>query len=367
MKTVIKALLFGLIISGGLHAQTIIQDTLIYNTTYDDTFNLKPYEVALCVFKIPADGIIKGFNVPIAAIDGDSSHIWVEIWSLNYPLDSTGTVYDSNYVDENGWLGYYPWFSNDTIIPTYIHFPPMTDDWNAFGDTGICTGEELVPNTQDPLNARRWWGDFVDYSIHSPGDHWGDVGEGGYPSVLKDEYVAIFLNHHPLLGVYEDTTPVVAFQSNNTPDINNPYPLLVFSPSCRGISGEGGWHIRSAVLNVELVIEYETVSTEAEPELPVSFALMPNYPNPFNPRTSIQISLKDMSTVDLVIYNLLGEEIIRLADSELLPAGSHNFIWKGLNRDGKRVAGGIYFYTTRIRNMSGNDVMKQTRKMIMLE
>lgn len=114
--------------------------------------------------------------------------------------------------------------------------------------------------------------------------------------------------------------------------------------------------------------EFGTVSIDDNPEfINTKFSLYNNYPNPFNPQTSILISLKKMSTVDLVIYNLLGEEIIRLADSELRPPGYHNFIWRGLNRDGIRVASGIYFYTIRIRDMSGNYVMKQTKKMVMLE
>lgn len=116
------------------------------------------------------------------------------------------------------------------------------------------------------------------------------------------------------------------------------------------------------------VFEFGTVSIADNPlSTSSNFSLHNNYPNPFNPQTSILISLKDMSTVDLVIYNLLGKEIIRLAESELRPAGYHNFIWRGLNRNGKRVASGVYFYTIRIKDISGNYVMKQTKKMIMLE
>ncbi|MDP6727271.1 MAG: FlgD immunoglobulin-like domain containing protein, partial [Candidatus Marinimicrobia bacterium] len=89
--------------------------------------------------------------------------------------------------------------------------------------------------------------------------------------------------------------------------------------------------------------------------------------NPFNPQTSILITLEDVASVDLIVYNLLGEEVIRISDSELYPAGYHNFIWKGLNQDGKRVASGVYFYMTRIRNMSGKTILNQTNKMIMVK
>jgi hypothetical protein len=100
---------------------------------------------------------------------------------------------------------------------------------------------------------------------------------------------------------------------------------------------------------------------------PDRFSISQNYPNPFNPQTSILITLEDVASVDLIVYNLLGEEVIRISDSELYPAGYHNFIWKGLNQDGKRVASGVYFYMTRIRNMSGKTILNQTNKMIMVK
>ncbi len=100
---------------------------------------------------------------------------------------------------------------------------------------------------------------------------------------------------------------------------------------------------------------------------PDRFSISQNYPNPFNPQTSILITLEDIASIDLIVYNLLGEEVIRISDSELYPAGYHNFIWKGLNRDGKRVASGVYFYMTQIRDMSGKMILNQTNKMIMVK
>ena len=63
---------------------------------------------------------------------------------------------------------------------------------------------------------------------------------------------------------------------------------------------------------------------------PDAFVLSQNYPNPFNPQTSIMISLEEDARVDMVIYSLLGEEVVRLASNEFRPAGYYNFIWNGL-------------------------------------
>ncbi|NOZ04717.1 MAG: hypothetical protein GXO92_09005, partial [FCB group bacterium] len=100
---------------------------------------------------------------------------------------------------------------------------------------------------------------------------------------------------------------------------------------------------------------------------PDRYSLSQNYPNPFNPQTSILITLEDAARVDLVVYNLLGQEVYRLADHEYRPAGYHNFIWKGLNQNGERVASGVYFYAARITGLDGKMILKQTRKMVFVK
>ncbi len=100
---------------------------------------------------------------------------------------------------------------------------------------------------------------------------------------------------------------------------------------------------------------------------PDKYSISQNYPNPFNPQTSILITLEDIAIVDLIVYNILGKEVTRILDNELRPAGYHNMIWKGLNRDGKRVASGVYFYTTRIKDVSGKMILNKTKKMIMVK
>jgi hypothetical protein len=100
---------------------------------------------------------------------------------------------------------------------------------------------------------------------------------------------------------------------------------------------------------------------------PDAFTLAQNYPNPFNPQTSIMSSLEEDAQVDLIIYNLLGEEITRLAANERRPAGYYNFIWNGRNEMGTKVSTGVYFYHALIRNEQGKVVLNKTRKMIFLK
>ena len=100
---------------------------------------------------------------------------------------------------------------------------------------------------------------------------------------------------------------------------------------------------------------------------PDAFTLSQNYPNPFNPQTSIMISLEEDAQLNLIIYNLLGEEVTHLAMNEHRPAGYYTFIWNGTNAMGSKVSTGVYFYHAMIRDAQGKVVLNKTRKMIFLK
>ena len=68
-----------------------------------------------------------------------------------------------------------------------------------------------------------------------------------------------------------------------------------------------------------------------------------NYPNPFNPTTTISYHLAEAVAVRLTIFNALGQQVRVLAD-ETQDAGPHILEWNGLDMAGQAAAGGIYFY-----------------------
>lgn len=61
-------------------------------------------------------------------------------------------------------------------------------------------------------------------------------------------------------------------------------------------------------------------------EIPQSFALLPNYPNPFNPETTIRFDLPTPTVVEVLAYNLTGQRVETLV-REPMPAGSHSVVW----------------------------------------
>jgi hypothetical protein len=88
---------------------------------------------------------------------------------------------------------------------------------------------------------------------------------------------------------------------------------------------------------------------------PTEFKLYQNYPNPFNPTTRINYSLPKAGKVELFVYNLLGQKLVELVNSEK-PAGHHT-----INFDASNLSSGVYFYSLQ----AGQFI--NVKKMILLE
>ncbi len=76
---------------------------------------------------------------------------------------------------------------------------------------------------------------------------------------------------------------------------------------------------------------------------PTEFALFQNFPNPFNPETTIKYNLAEGSDVHLQIYNILGQ-VVRTMVAERQSAGRYQVKWSGTDDRGMPVSSGIYFY-----------------------
>jgi len=87
-----------------------------------------------------------------------------------------------------------------------------------------------------------------------------------------------------------------------------------------------------------------TTGIKYESLLNNDFRLIGNYPNPFNPSTTIVFTLPKTEKIVISIYNVLGEEIIKLADREFI-SGKNEVAWYGTDQKGSAAESGIYFYT----------------------
>ena len=95
--------------------------------------------------------------------------------------------------------------------------------------------------------------------------------------------------------------------------------------------------------------------------VPAQFELLQNFPNPFNPETSIRFNLPEASRVSILIYDLLGRKVRSLIDSEQKGAGYFTTQWNGLDDFGGQVATGVYIYQFKTNSKS------ISRKMILMK
>ena len=100
----------------------------------------------------------------------------------------------------------------------------------------------------------------------------------------------------------------------------------------------------------------------AKPSNPLITELYPNYPNPFNPITTLHFSLREAAKVSLVIYDGKGKVVRTLLRAEKpMAAGKYRLIWDAKNESGMGVPSGQYFY--RFTSPHYN----KTRKMILVK
>ena len=87
---------------------------------------------------------------------------------------------------------------------------------------------------------------------------------------------------------------------------------------------------------------------------PAEFSLHGNYPNPFNPVTTLRYSLSNRANVTVSVYNLMGQQIIDLVN-RYHDAGFHQVVWSGKDNVGNTVPSGVYFYrvTTKDESLTG--------------
>jgi len=131
-----------------------------------------------------------------------------------------------------------------------------------------------------------------------------------------------------------DSVNVIRFE-NNKALLNNEMPE---------------WGVRNLRMSSSII-----AISPGESSVIKSHELKQNFPNPFNPITTIEYTLQSRSEISLIVFNIIGQEVARLVDNEKA-AGKHFVKW-----DASNLASGIYFY----RLQADNFVL--TKKMVLLK
>ncbi|APF18428.1 hypothetical protein Calab_2827 [Caldithrix abyssi DSM 13497] len=131
------------------------------------------------------------------------------------------------------------------------------------------------------------------------------------------------------------------------------YPEVYYAYNYNFISGGSVHKIADKALST--AIEDQKTSAAVE-----GFGLVTNYPNPFNPQTTIEFTVTKKQPVTLTIFDITGQKIATLLNNQVLNPGRKHVTWHGLNQNGNPVASGIYFYSLSSDNFS------VTKKMVLV-
>jgi len=107
--------------------------------------------------------------------------------------------------------------------------------------------------------------------------------------------------------------------------------------------------IHSVIVGGPSLSKEQQNNTKTITAVPKELTLAGNYPNPFNPTTTIRFGLPESQHVEINVYSITGE-LVNTLINDYLSEGYHQVVWDGANKQGSKVGTGIYIYEMRTKN-----------------
>jgi len=120
----------------------------------------------------------------------------------------------------------------------------------------------------------------------------------------------------------------------------------------------------AALYNPRWFIQGGSVTNAESVEIPTSFRLSDNYPNPFNPSTKIEYDVPARSHVQLAVYDVLGQLVRTIVNADH-SSGHYTVAWDGTNETGRQVATGMYIYRLEAADGSGSATVVSKKMMFL--
>jgi len=221
----------------------------------------------------------------------------------------------------------------------------MAESYRSLVFSGIFGA---IYDTDDENNKANLMATFLDYLLARIPNLYPPVNIQGNPENgtvfwdnpiyfgISDDFQSykIYLNDE----LVEENLTITAYQFQNL-EIGNENTVGIQAIYAEGVS--------------EIIeIPFTFIGLDADEDLSLGNELIGNYPNPFNPTTTISFSTTNSGdNTEITIYNQKGQKVKTLLN-EKLTAGEHSIIWDGKTAENKRVASGIYFYKMSSGNYS---------------
>jgi hypothetical protein len=285
---------------------------------------------------------------------------------LNFP--SNGTLFIENSIVEGGASAF--------LWPITTNLERFWGDGNIDADPMFCVINpyHLIEGSPaiDTGTLNIDWNDYVFPELDLAGNPRitgmsVDMGafEFTYPIAHFEAYP--ITGYAPLTVQFFDTYEIDRFSwawdfnFDGTIDSTEPAPAHTYTTpgifSVRLIVNDGEYI--GTKINYINVLDPD-VSENEKTETPVQNALFSNYPNPFNPTTTITFSIEIDGFVNLEIFNIRGQKVKSLV-YENKTSGNYTVFWIGTDDNGLAVGAGVYFYRMTVGDYS------ETKKMVLIK
>jgi outer membrane protein assembly factor BamB len=280
------------------------------------------------------NGYLTVYNVTDGSVDWALNIVSTSA-STNYPCDGylMGVAPVLDTVRQIAYLMWHEYFTAVDLQTRSI----LWKDWGNFGcgiNPAICDGQVFA----------------IDSGIFKCLD--GMTGEEiwRYQEDLPFEYPPVVANGYVYVGGVGRT---LAFDLSSHQEVwRCTYAgYLAIAGNMLYIAGQNGW--------LNAFEQTDPTDVKSIDTLPHGFALRPNFPNPFNPSTTIFFAIPKRADVKLVVYDILGRAVRRLVHG-VLASGEHTVTWDGTDDAGSAAASGIYLYRLESGSFSAS------RKMVLL-
>ena len=216
------------------------------------------------------------------------------------------------------------------------------------------------------IDIMEHWGanqNYVQSALHTPSSYGGTSNVGGqYISNASTQFNVYTLEWTPEQMIFS-VNGYVHYTYNPNPQNSETWPFDAPQYLLMNIAIESS--ITSSFTETEMEIDYvrvyeaSTLSNQTE-TVPVYFNAVQNFPNPFNPLTTLKYDLLEDSFVEITIYDMLGNVVNNLVNRNQMQ-GYKSVQWNATNNQGQPVSTGLYFYTIQ----AGDFI--QTKKMLLLK
>ena len=287
----------------------------------------------------------------------DDDHVNVE---LPFEFQYFGRTYNEMTISSNGWVSFelceIDYFYNYTIPMAMGPKALLAPFWD---DLEVINNDSIRVYTKHDETNRRF---IIEWSR----------ALNGFDEVTEETF-AIHLYDQDAMPT-ESGDGVIEFHYLEVADIDADKNYATVGIEAHN-KNEGiqyvfnnGYAPGAATLENERAIRFTTAAPNnyvaplgtMDENLPTGFQLLPAYPNPFNPVTTLRYQLPIASDVKMTVYDILGREVDVLFH-EYKNAGTHSVQWSGINRFGQGVASGTYFVVLNAGNF------QQVQKVLLIK